>query len=146
MNKDSRQGFCLNRMSWEVFLPLLFLGEEFVKVWCQFFFKCLIAFTNEAIQVPAFLVGSFKITNSISLFAIDIFIFSIFLKILYICIQRDGKGGRKKERNIDVSEIHQLVASLTPQLGSWLSTPACALTRSGTSVLLVSRPVVKSVQ
>ena len=60
-----------------------------------------------------------------------------FLKI-YLLLEK-GEG---RERSINVWEIHWLVASHTPPLGTWPTTQACALTRNQTNDLLVHRPVL----
>ena len=50
-----------------------------------------------------------------------------FLKILFIDIQREGKGGERE------GEKHQcVVASVVPLLGTWPTTQACALTEPAT--------------
>ena len=49
---------------------------------------------------------------------------SFFFKILFIFILERGRGQEKeKERNIDVREIHQLVASSTPSMGDMAHNP-----------------------
>ena len=49
---------------------------------------------------------------------------SFFFKILFIFILERGGGQEKeKERNIDMREIHQLVASCTPSTGDLACTP-----------------------
>ena len=66
-----------------------------------------------------------------------IFLILIFLKILFIYFQREGKGGRKRRRETSIS-----LPLARPQLGAWPATQACALTRNWTSNLLVHRPVL----
>ena len=39
---------------------------------------------------------------------------TIFKYFIYLFLEKEGKGGRKKERNIDVREKRQLVACHTP--------------------------------
>ena len=64
----------------------------------------------------------------------DLLIFSKL--ILFIYCQREGKGGRKRERNIDwLPPAHS-------QLGTWPATQACALTGNRTSDPSVCRPVL----
>ena len=61
-------------------------------------------------------------------------ILNIFLKILFIYIQREGKRERKKERNTSV--WLPLTCTL---LGTWPKTQACALTGNRTGDPLVHR-------
>ena len=58
----------------------------------------------------------------------------------YLFIFREKRREEEKERNIDVPEIHQLVASRMPTSGgTWPTTQACALTENRTSSLSVHR-------
>ena len=50
-------------------------------------------------------------------------IMSSFKKILFIIFYREGKGGKKRERNINV-----WLPLICPLLGIWSTTQACALT------------------
>ena len=58
------------------------------------------------------------------------FVDFIILNILLIYFLERGEGRKKeRERNINVKEKHQLVAShMHPRLGSEFTTHACALT------------------
>ena len=58
----------------------------------------------------------------------------LFFKRFYLFIFREGKGGRKRERNISkwLPQVH-------PLLGTWPTTQACALTGNQTSDPLVRR-------
>ena len=60
----------------------------------------------------------------------------LFFKILFIYF-REGKGGRKRERNINV-----LLTLMRPLLGTWPATQACALSGNCTVNPLVCRPVL----
>ena len=57
-----------------------------------------------------------------------------FLKRFYLFIFREGKGGRKRERNISV-----WLPLTRPLLGTWPATQACALTGNRTGDPLVCR-------
>ena len=59
------------------------------------------------------------------IFVFSFFHQSVFLNILFIYFQREGKGGRKRRRETSLCEIHQLVAS---KWGTWPTTQASALT------------------
>ena len=72
-----------------------------------------------------------------------LFIF-IFFKILFIVRERGGEE-EEREKNVDVQEIHQLVASCRlPTRGTWPTTQACAQTGNRTGGLLFHRPVLNS--
>ena len=67
--------------------------------------------------------------------------------ILFIYVQREGKGGRKTgretlmcERNINVQEKHPSVASCTPPTGDPAHNPGMFPDRESTGNLLVRRP------
>ena len=62
-----------------------------------------------------------------------------FFKILFIQFQREGKGGRKRERNINV-----WLPLACPLLGTWPTTQACALTGDRTCYPLVCRPTLNT--
>ena len=62
------------------------------------------------------------------------FSFFLFLKILYIYFQREGKRGRKREKHQCVFASH-----MRPPLGTWPATQACALTGNRTSDSLAPR-------
>ena len=66
--------------------------EEFVKNW--YYFECFLEFSFEAIGVWAFFMGSFKITNSISLFVIDLFRLSVFSWVSFssLCLFRTSSN------------------------------------------------------
>ena len=68
-------------------------------------------------------------------------IFIIFKHFIYLFLER-GKGGREKERNIDMQEIHRSVASHTPPTGTQPTTQACAPTGNWTCNLPVRRPAL----
>lgn len=68
--------------------------------------------------------------------------FSKFSKKIYF-IFREGKGGREREQNISVQEIHWSVASCTPPpLQTRPTVQACALTENRTSNTSVHRPTL----
>ena len=74
-------------------------------------------------------------------FECDCIIF--FLKILFIYFYREGKGRRKKGRQMSVCKRYvDWLPLLCPQLGTWLATQACALTGNQTGDLLVNRQVL----
>ena len=52
----------------------------------------------------------------------------VFKDLIYF--QREGKREKERERNIDVQEKHQLVASCAPHPGPWPANQACALRRN----------------
>ena len=58
----------------------------------------------------------------------------------YLFLERGEGREKERERNINVWEIHWLVASCMPPLGTWPTTQACALTRNWTSDPSVCRP------
>ena len=51
-------------------------------------------------------------------------VYTLLKDCIYLFLER----GEEKERNTDVQEKHRLVASRTPQLGTWAATQACAVT------------------
>ena len=61
----------------------------------------------------------------------------LFFLRFYLFIFREGKGGRKRERNINV-----WLPLARPLLGTWLATQACALTGNPTGSPLVDRPAL----
>ena len=62
------------------------------------------------------------------------FFLRIFLKTLFL-----DRGEKERERN-----IHVWLPLLHPQLGTWSTTQACALTGNGTSDPLVHRPALNT--
>ena len=60
----------------------------------------------------------------------------MFLKIFYSSTWGEGKGGRKggRETSMQGRYIDQLPLT-RPQLGTWPTTQACALTGNGTTFL-----------
>lgn len=64
------------RMSWGYFL-FFYFWKDFVRNWCSFSFKYMVEFTSKAIWSWTFLWENFFITNSVSLFVIDLFRCSI---------------------------------------------------------------------
>ena len=63
-----------------------------------------------------------------------------FFKILFIYLER--QGGRKRERTIDVWEIHRSGASPHPRPGTWPPAQACTLPGNQTGDLSIFRPVL----
>ena len=71
--------------------------------------------------------------------ATDFKLFNYFKDIIYLFLAR-GQGREKgRERNIDVREKHQLVASCMPPTGDLATTQACVLTGNQTGDFLVCR-------
>ena len=65
---------------------------------------------------------------------------SHFLKdYIYLFLEKGEGREKERERNIDMWEIHWLVASHTAQMGTWPATQACTLTGNRTSNLSVCR-------
>ena len=57
---------------------------------------------------------------------IDFFFFP-FLDFVYLLLERGEGKEKERERNIDVQEIHQLVASSTPPTGDLAQNPGMCL-------------------
>ena len=54
-----------------------------------------------------------------------------FFKILFICFEREGEGGRQRGKETLMGERYTDQLPLAcPQPGTWLETQACALTRN----------------
>ena len=89
-------------------------------------------------DINTFVERSKEVTSRVnySFFKVILFSFFSFLKILFIYF-RERKGGRKRERNINVQ-----LPLMCPLLGTWPATQACALTGNQTSDRLVCRPVL----
>ena len=71
-------------------------------------------------------------------FNVGQFFFSFFFKI-FLFLERGEGREKERERNISVWEKHQLVASCTPQPGTWPTTQASALTGNQSGDLSVCR-------
>ena len=66
-------GWCwAQRISWVVFPPLQFFGEEFVKNWDYFVLKYLWESISEAVFGCCFLCGKSSTTNYISLINVEL--------------------------------------------------------------------------
>ena len=64
---------------------------------------------------------------------------NVFKDFIYLFFLEGREGEREGDTNIDVREKHNWLPLAHPQLGTWPATPACALTRIGTSDLSVHR-------
>ena len=67
---------------------------------------------------------------------------TFFKKILFIYFQREGKAGRKRRETLMCERNINQFPLARPQMGTWPTTQACALTRNQIGDLLVCRPVL----
>ena len=88
-------------------------------------------------DINTFVERSKEVTSRVnySFFKVILFSFFSFLKILFIYF-RERKGGRKRERNINVQ-----LPLMCPLLGTWSATQAHALTGNRTSDLSARNPL-----
>ena len=65
---------------------------------------------------------------------------NIFKDFIYLFLGRGEGRENDRERNIDVWEKHQFIASCMPQQGTWSATQTSAVTGNWTGNLLVCKP------
>lgn len=65
-----------------------------------------------------------------------------FFKRYFVYFFLECRGGRRRERDIDVGEEQGWVASRMPELGTWPTSLACALTGNQMCSLFVHSPVL----
>ena len=84
-------------------------------------------------------IDNFCLLQQGRLFLLHGYFIYLFFKILLIFVQTEGKGRRKRRRDISV-----WLPLICPQLGTLPIVQACAVTGNGTDSPLVHRPVAQS--